>query len=562
MLLGAPRVGKSTIAATLALAALDNWGAETFLVRSVDEIVSHWRPEQQRQFFWLDDAFGTNQLQADKIDDWNRSARHLMTAIKGGAMVVCTSRLHLFRNAVPAIKTVDFPLLKSSQVLVEVDNLSGRERESILYNHIKLGSSDRDFKRKIRPFLKELAHHPSFSPELARWLGDATLRQRITLDRSSLLKFVAEPVEHLMSLMRGLDNDSFAALGLVFAQSGELTLPIPDTVEIKAFLEALGSSRHAVVAALLSMDESFVRQGNSKAGRTWGFRHPTMRDAYAKLIAENPDLISLYLVGTTTAQLMREVVCWGVELEGASIALEPRYNSVLLSRLEKLPILEQIEFVRRRANAEFAGCFLRNNPDLFDAALALTSPWYGPYKQYLALAIACAELGVLSDDLRAQWSSSATKFLIDPDMEDLDLLETPRLDSLLMPEDAVAIDHFLREEFLGRFDRILEIRAQAYDGDSDPETYLQDLRENVERLEAVMTLDKYEERVVRGALNDIADSALLLKDRYRGGDQADEDYYDRYGDDDVERVRFGNSVRASASPAHEERDVFEDVDED
>jgi hypothetical protein len=72
MLLGAPRVGKSIIAAILALAALDNWHSETFLVRSVDEIIEHWRPDGPRQFFWLDDVFGTNQVQSDRVDNWNR----------------------------------------------------------------------------------------------------------------------------------------------------------------------------------------------------------------------------------------------------------------------------------------------------------------------------------------------------------------------------------------------------------------------------------------------------------------------------------------------------------
>jgi hypothetical protein len=558
MLLGAPRVGKSIIAATLALAALDTWKTETYLVRSVDEIVKHWHPDQPKQFFWLDDAFGTNQVQTDRVDDWNRASRHLVTAINGGALVVCTSRLHLFRNALPYIKSAEMPLLKKAEVLVEVEQLSVKERENILYNHIKLGSSnDLDFRRQIKPHLHEIARHPLFAPELARWLGDETLRSGIAIDRPSLLRFIGEPIDHLMSVMRGLDKDSFAALGVLFVSGGNVSLSIFDTDKTRGLVEALGSSRHLAITAMSSLEGSFVRQTITNEGQHWSFRHPTMRDAYGKLVAENPALTGLYLAGSTTMNLLREVVCWGVALEGATIALEPQYYDVLLERLLSVSLSEQIEFIVRRSNAAFATIFLDAKPNIFEQAFGLQAPTHGPYELLLRLSAACAHLGVLTDEMRERWSVSARSFLCDQSREYLDLLLTPHLNDLLLPADAEAVDDFAREEVLGRLNRILELRVEAYDGDLSPAAYLDDIRDTIARIEVALSLDQYEQRVIDAALKDVDYWEGQLKERYIGRFD-DDGLYERYRDDarddkdGPEKDDYGDRPAA--------RDVFEDVD--
>src|SRR5262249_15891914 len=61
LLLGEAASGKSTIAASLALGAIDIWGCSTLKVRDADEFRKHWNPHEPKQFFWIDDAFGTTQ---------------------------------------------------------------------------------------------------------------------------------------------------------------------------------------------------------------------------------------------------------------------------------------------------------------------------------------------------------------------------------------------------------------------------------------------------------------------------------------------------------------------
>jgi hypothetical protein len=141
ILLGEPASGKSTIAASLALGAIDVWRCSTIKVRHPDEFVQHWNPHEPRQFFWVDDAFGATQYQWDLAAAWNNALPHMKAAVSKGAKIVFTSRDYIYKSAKRDLKESAFPLLVDSQVVINVQKLSRAEREQILYNHIKLASS-------------------------------------------------------------------------------------------------------------------------------------------------------------------------------------------------------------------------------------------------------------------------------------------------------------------------------------------------------------------------------------------------------------------------------------
>jgi hypothetical protein len=84
LLLRDPASGKSTIAASLAVGALDHWHAPTIRISSPEELAEHWNPEE-RLFFWVDDAFGATQYQRQTVDAWNRQLPLMTTAIRKGA---------------------------------------------------------------------------------------------------------------------------------------------------------------------------------------------------------------------------------------------------------------------------------------------------------------------------------------------------------------------------------------------------------------------------------------------------------------------------------------------
>ena len=67
LLLGAPATGKSTIAASLALGAADNWGCVTVKATSPEAVQAHLKPNES-QFFWIDDAWGSTQYQRQTVE--------------------------------------------------------------------------------------------------------------------------------------------------------------------------------------------------------------------------------------------------------------------------------------------------------------------------------------------------------------------------------------------------------------------------------------------------------------------------------------------------------------
>jgi hypothetical protein len=72
LLLGSPAAGKSMIAASLAVAALDRWQLSPLRADTPALVRDHWNPHDRRQLFWVDDAFGTTQYHLNLADDWNR----------------------------------------------------------------------------------------------------------------------------------------------------------------------------------------------------------------------------------------------------------------------------------------------------------------------------------------------------------------------------------------------------------------------------------------------------------------------------------------------------------
>src|SRR3546814_7627022 len=63
LLLGEAGSGKSSIAASLALGAMDQYGARPIKIASIEDLQDRWNPREPDQFFWLDDGFGATQYE-------------------------------------------------------------------------------------------------------------------------------------------------------------------------------------------------------------------------------------------------------------------------------------------------------------------------------------------------------------------------------------------------------------------------------------------------------------------------------------------------------------------
>src|SRR6202008_4098220 len=108
-------------------------------LESPGKLTAHWNPEESSQFFWLDDAFGVTQYEQFLVHGWNHVLTHVKTMLRKGAKIVMTSRDYIYNRARHDLKEGAFPLLRESQVVIDVRDLTTEEKQQILYNHIKLG---------------------------------------------------------------------------------------------------------------------------------------------------------------------------------------------------------------------------------------------------------------------------------------------------------------------------------------------------------------------------------------------------------------------------------------
>ena len=367
ILLGDPASGKSTIAAILALAAIDD-GCLGALKINAPEQLSLWHPGE-KQFLWVDDAFGPNHFDAGRMARWNAELGALRAAVEGGARVVFTSRNYIWEAARPNLKTSAFPLFKESQVVVNVHALSNEERAQMLYNHVRR-AQPQSMRQRLKPYLAGVAANPAFLPETARRLGDPLFTKNLVISEDRLTELVEHPVEFLTEVLGQLDDASRAAIALIFlnSQTG-VPSPIADTPALQTVTRLLGVQHAELARAMHHLNDSLTRLSSEDDGDRWVFRHPTVADAFATLVAGSPELIELYVHGAKLDRLLGEAACRPKAVEGGRVRIPPTLYRALVKRLKGYPLEEDLKwFLGAQSEKAFLEQVLQVRPDILEWA--------------------------------------------------------------------------------------------------------------------------------------------------------------------------------------------------
>lgn len=367
ILLGDPASGKSTIAAILALGALDDGCLGALKINSPDQL-NLWHPGE-KQFLWVDDAFGPNHFDASRMSRWNAELGTLRAAVEGGARIVFTSRNYIWEAAKPHLKTSAFSLLKESQVVVNVEALSEAERAQMLYNHVRR-AQPREMRRRLKPYLPNVAGNKAFLPETARRLGDPLFTRNLSISADRLTELVENPVEFLTEVLGQLDDQSRAAIALIFlnSQTG-VPSPIPASPALEMVTRLMGVSSAQIAKAMEHLNDSLTRLVSEEDGDRWMFRHPTVTDAFASLVANSPELIELYTHGAKLDRLLDEVVCRPKAKDDTHLRIPPTLYSDLIKRLESHPLDESLmSFLGARCEKAFLSLMLETRSDILEWA--------------------------------------------------------------------------------------------------------------------------------------------------------------------------------------------------
>ena len=483
LLIGEPASGKTTIASLLSMAALDQWDASILKLDNPGDIATHWNPDEPSQFFWLDDAFGVTQYEESLVSRWNYVLPKIQPMLQNGAKIVMTSRDYIYNRARNHLKESAFPLLSESQVVIDVHNLSSQEKEQILYNHVKLGDQTRSFKTRVKPYLQGIAIHPRFIPEIARRLGNPFFTKDLVINASSISRFVRRREQLLQEIVRGLDTDSRAALALIYMRNGRLESPIQLRPSETTALERLGSNIGGCVSALDALSGSLARLSSESGEAAWQFNHPTVGDAYAAILARNPEHMDIFIQGSEPERLIGQVTCGDLGFENAVVvprSLYPQimeklremnstksHKSALLSAFKT--IRDLYGFLTYRCSSEFLSLYLEQNPDLL---YKVSHP--GLYLEAVPevrLAKRLHELGLLPDEQRRGFVESVSDYAIQG--EDASALSDQGIRSIFTDDEYHELVKRLQVELLPQLKDVRARWENDYSAEDSPEEHMQ-----------------------------------------------------------------------------------------
>jgi hypothetical protein len=464
LLIGEPAAGKTTIASLLAMAALDQWSAQTLKLDDSSKLITHWNPNEPSQFFWIDDAFGVTQYESSLTQGWNHVLPQIKAMLQKGAKIVMTSRDYIYNRARKDLKEGSFPLFQESQVVIDVHNLSLNERKQILYNHLKLGKQSLEFKKEIKPYLDNIALKTRFVPETARRLAEPFFTRGLYINDYSLGEFVDKKESYLEETIKGLDADNKAALALIYMRNDSLNSPIQLLKSESNAIERLGSTLGKCIESFEAMKGSFVQHIYSEGLSYWKFKHPTIGDSFANVLIQNPEMIEIFLQGSDIDKLIEQITCGDVGIEKAVIIPNNLFEFIV-KRLKEFTQSKSYKtkwlstwgakrnlhkFLYTRCSKTFLELYILNNPDIFET---VSNPGLSlRYVSELDVALKFHELGLLPEEFRKKLVSNIIEYTITGD--DFYVLESEELKSIFTADENELLEGRIHSELIPNIDNI------------------------------------------------------------------------------------------------------------
>ena len=500
LLLGAPATGKSMLAAILATTAMDGEGHECLKCDGPLELAARWNPHEKNRLYWIDDAFGPNQLRLDFVDGWISAMPKVKAAMDLGNRFILTSRSHIWLGAKPKLGTRSLPALSDNKAVVDLGTLSPAEREQIIYNHIKAGNQAIQWKKLIKNHLPELSNDSRLLPEIARRLGDSSFTKALNVMPTNLIKFVAEPAEFLVQTIGELDDAHQAAMTLVFMWQGKLPAHELTGDSTKLVAEKYGVTPRAISEALPQLDQSFLSTRQEAAQQIWGFVHPTFTDAISSLLSRRPDLVELYVQGAKLETLLTETVCEDAMPIRDAVVIPSSASEHLVRRLLAAPNVLDLnrslfEFLSVRASDRVINAVLDADPTVLRReARTYWKIWGNQRIRFLARV---HKLHRLPEEVRAEAEAELTLAAIEN--LDVSFLDVDDVLGLFQPARLLSLGIRL----VGMVNDVISIRIAEIAEDADPDQDVPDQFDQVKTFVDLMQESFAEDASIQNTLQSL-----------------------------------------------------------
>lgn len=241
-------------------------------------------------------------------------------------------------------------------------------------------------------------------------------------------------------------------------------------------MDLYGLNIEDIRTAIGSMKDVFVKE-EAGATKGWVFKHPTIREAVAFIVKDDPDLIEIAIRGSSLVSLLTEGVCEGVTLQGARLVIPASLEAELVARIRNEEPWSGwiIDFLTDRASQSFRHRY-------FDGQAGLAHPVVAASLR--ATDRACRFMGTLDSEGILEPSAKAAfiKMLIER-AGSLACSDFPLDARLIMSPDefqsALKLALTVWEE---RRDQILSHYAGEWSSDVRPESYYEGLLDKLSDL--------------------------------------------------------------------------------
>ncbi|VTZ27253.1 conserved hypothetical protein [Methylocella tundrae] len=551
LLLGNPSSGKSAIGAIVSTIASENPDNTVLALTSPRDFEAGWNPNDPGRFFWIDDAFGSNVLRDDYVQDWTSAFSKLRAAIKHGNRFLLTSRKHIYEAARRRLGQRNLAQFADGSAVVDVGELTFEEKAQILYNHVNFGEQSQSWRSSVKPHLAAVAAVRDFLPGIAERLGDPNFTKGLAPRESSLVRFMEEPTEHLIDTVNALDDQLQAALILVYVHQAGFDPNDHDPSAAQAVAELTGYTLTKIQDCFAELKGSFLKLSGAK----WTFAHPTISDALTEILRQKPHMMAALIRGATIDTVLSSFTCEGSPLIRDALVIPTTLDDALVARLGRTPHERHrnwmlFHFLSYRASEAVFAKAVRQFPDLLRRSCWLTD-LAGNDPQVAAYARA-NHLGILPDDLRLEAADSLESAALTH--LDVSFFDEEEMLALIPPLRLVGLGLALRTTVLPSLEeRIDEIAVDA-DLDEEPDSHFKKLLSVLDRVEAI-GVGGDTAALIDDARDQVKRSVEALEERKRERDEG--------ADDDSDWTHIVTQKKEESPPsaaAATKRSVFDDVD--
>jgi hypothetical protein len=366
----------------------------------------------------------------------------------------------------------------------------------------------------------------------------------LRIDQTEVSDFVEHPKQFLLDVIQALDAHSKAALALIYMNGGMLASPLQLTQLEGDALSRLGSGLPNCTVALNSLRDSLVQYVIRDGTAGWIFKHPTVADAFSEMVLGDPELMGIYLRGTPVDELVSQVTCGNVGLDGA-VEIPEHHFPLVAERLLKLPSTWENRrvvdfFLSYRVGPSFLKMFLKDSPSILERVVR--PGLYLSAVSEVPLAIRLHKLGMLSEEHRKTFVDTIVEYAVNG--RDASVLESDSLRGMLKSAEFAGLRRRLRTTTIPRLEVLRRGQEANHSYGEDPEDHMSPF------LDALRAFEKLF-RQSRGLVKKIRHTRKRVREWISQREPADHD-----NRTSRELSRPGTSLPDTSS----ERSIFDDVD--